>query len=172
MSMILTVNEAGLVALPESVLAIFSITGPRQIELDVQDDGVKLRLGHAVDTASSACTQALQTLSELATSCARPGWDGHGAEPVTAEAHAHARRVLQGLPARLPMPSIGAEPDGHLTLEWYRSPSRVLSLSISPGGELNYAALLGDTSRRTGTEVLGSELPHDLVELISEILAA
>ena len=44
MSMTVTMNEAGLVALPESVLAMFGIKGARQIEIDVQDDGVKLRL--------------------------------------------------------------------------------------------------------------------------------
>jgi hypothetical protein len=116
--------------------------------------------------------QALQALAAQAESCAQPGWDGHGAEPVSDETCRHARRVLTALPVSVPMPTIGAEPDGHLTLEWYRSPSRVLSLSVGPAGELNYAALLGETSRRTGSEVLGSELPHDLIDLINEILVA
>lgn len=49
MSLTVTMNESGLVALPESVLTMFGITGSRQIELDVQDDGVKLRLGHVSD---------------------------------------------------------------------------------------------------------------------------
>ena len=46
-------NEAGLVALPESVLAMFGITGAQQIELDVEDDGVKLRLGHANESGEA-----------------------------------------------------------------------------------------------------------------------
>ena len=50
MSMTVTMNEGGLVALPESVLAMFGVTGAQQIELDVQDDGVKLRFGHAVES--------------------------------------------------------------------------------------------------------------------------
>jgi hypothetical protein len=121
---------------------------------------------------ASARELALHAVSTQALSCACPGWDGHGAEAVAEEACQNARRILGLLPASLPMPSIGAEPDGHLTLEWYRSPSRVLSLSVGPAGELNYAALLGETSRRTGSEVFGSELPHDLVGLIHEVLAA
>ena len=124
------------------------------------------------DAHSPAREQALHAIAAQAESCARPGWDGYGAEPVAPEACRHTRRVLESLPASLPMPSVGAEPDGHLTLEWYRSPSRVLSLSVGPGGELHYAALLGDTSRRTGTEVLGSGLPHDLLELIHDVHAA
>ena len=124
------------------------------------------------DANASVREQALQALAAQAESYALPGWDGYGAEPVAREAYRHTHRVLESLPAGLPMPSVGAEPDGHLTLEWYHSPSRVLSLSIGPGGELNFAALLGHTSRRTGAEVFGSELPHDLLELIHDVLAA
>lgn len=98
--------------------------------------------------------QGFQSLAAQAESCAKPGWDGHGAEPVTLDACRCAYRFVEGLPPGIPMPSVGAEPDGHLTLEWYRSPSRVLSVSVGPAGELNYAALLGEKSRRTGSEVL------------------
>jgi hypothetical protein len=126
----------------------------------------------SADESATAREQALLALAVQVESCAKPGWDGYGAEPVAQEAYRHTHRVLESLPASLPMPSVGAEPDGHLTLEWYRSPSRVLSLSIGPEGELNYAALLGHNSRRTGTEVFGSELPHDLLELIHDVLAA
>jgi bifunctional DNA-binding transcriptional regulator/antitoxin component of YhaV-PrlF toxin-antitoxin module len=53
MSMTLTLNEAGLVVLPKAVLTMFGITGSQQIEIDVQDDGVKLRLGHPAHTQES-----------------------------------------------------------------------------------------------------------------------
>jgi hypothetical protein len=69
------------------------------------------------------------------------------------------------------MPSVGAEPDGHLTLEWYQSPKRVLSVSVGPAGELNYAALLGETSRRTGTEIFQNRVPADLLQLIHQVFA-
>jgi len=48
MSMTVTMNEAGLVALPPSVLALFGIQGATQVEVDVQDDGIKLRFDSAV----------------------------------------------------------------------------------------------------------------------------
>lgn len=44
MSMTVTMNDAGMVALPESVRHLFGIKGARDIELDVESDGVKLRL--------------------------------------------------------------------------------------------------------------------------------
>jgi hypothetical protein len=113
-----------------------------------------------------------QVLASQAEDCANEGWDGHGAMPVTLETYRAAYRFAESLPASAPSPSVGAEPDGHLTLEWYRNPSRVLSLSIGPEGELSYAALLGETSRRTGSERFEQEVPRDLLHLIDEVFAA
>lgn len=113
--------------------------------------------------------QALEAQSE---SCAIPGWDGYGAEPVSLDAYRCAYRIVESLPPGIPMPDVGAEPDGHLTLEWYRSPGRVLSVSVSPEGELNYAALLGGASRRTGREVFQNTVPGDMLHLIRQVFAA
>ncbi|MBK8038448.1 MAG: AbrB/MazE/SpoVT family DNA-binding domain-containing protein [Verrucomicrobiaceae bacterium] len=46
MSMTITMNEAGRLTLPESVRVMFGLAGGQRIELDVQDDGVKLRFEH------------------------------------------------------------------------------------------------------------------------------
>lgn len=116
--------------------------------------------------------RVFQELAAQAESCAQRGWDGHGAEPVSLETYRFAYRLVEMLPHSCPLPGVGAEPDGHLTLEWYRSPSQVLSLSVSPEGVLNYAALLDDTSRRTGSEIFHNRVPEDLLHLIHEIFAA
>jgi bifunctional DNA-binding transcriptional regulator/antitoxin component of YhaV-PrlF toxin-antitoxin module len=50
MSMTITMNEAGRLTLPESVRRMFGLSGDQQIELDVQDDGVKLRFEHPAAT--------------------------------------------------------------------------------------------------------------------------
>ena len=115
--------------------------------------------------------RVFQALAAQAESCDKPGWDGYGAQPVSLEAYRWAYRIVETLPAGVPMPQVGAEPDGHLTLEWYRSPSRVLSVSVSPEGELNYAALLGETSRRTGSEVFQGIMPSDLLHIIHQVVA-
>jgi hypothetical protein len=116
--------------------------------------------------------QVFQALASQAETCEKPGWDGYDAEPVTLDAYRCAYRLVEQLPAGIPMPSVGAEPDGHLTLEWYQSPSRVLSVSVGPSGELNYAALLGETSRRTGSEIFQSRVPGDLLQLIHQVFAS
>jgi bifunctional DNA-binding transcriptional regulator/antitoxin component of YhaV-PrlF toxin-antitoxin module len=45
--MTVTMNESGLVAVPESVRKLFGINGPAQVELDLETDGVRLRFPSA-----------------------------------------------------------------------------------------------------------------------------
>ena len=70
------------------------------------------------------------------------------------------------------MPTVGAESDGDITLEWYSSPEKVISVSISPDGDLNYASLLGTSSRRNGAEPFLGEVPSDLLNLIRRVVQA
>jgi hypothetical protein len=108
--------------------------------------------------------ELLKTFEE----CHEPNWDGYGAQSVRQETYDLAHQFLTALPLSAPVPSIGAEPDGHLTVEWYRSPERTLSVSISPDGELHYAALL-PTERICGTETFRDRMPHVLIDLITRI---
>src|SRR6266516_143743 len=61
-------------------------------------------------------------IQKIAEECAAPGWDGYGASPVTPEAVSQARRFAEAIPTELPTPTIGVEPDGAFTFEWYRNP--------------------------------------------------
>ncbi len=84
-----------------------------------------------------------EELSQVFEECREPNWDGYGAQEVREETYDLARQFLAVLPLSIPVPSIGAEPDGQITVEWYRSPQRTLSVSIGRDGDLHYAALLG-----------------------------
>lgn len=103
--------------------------------------------------------------------CRHPDWDGYGAEPVSSDAFGLACRFLDALPLGTPAPSIGAEPDGHITLEWYKSPQRTLSVSVSPDGKLHYAALIG-SSRQYGTEQFFDVVPDVILNPIDRVMAA
>lgn len=121
-------------------------------------------------THTAALSKQL-AINELATTwaeCRTPNWDGYNAFPVKEETLNYAYAVIQALPLGFPLPSIGAEPDGHLTLEWYKTPCWIISVSVSPEGVLYYAALLGSSNQR-GSEPFFGEIPKRLLSVIQEV---
>lgn len=108
-------------------------------------------------------------LEELWSECQSPNWDGHHALPVSRGSLLHTYQFLESLPLGFRPPSLSADPDGQLTLEWYKSPSRLVSISVDPDGVLHYAGLLG-ANRRYGTETFYGEIPDEILRLIREIL--
>jgi hypothetical protein len=111
---------------------------------------------------------ATEELATIAQECSSANWDGYGAAPVSEETFDQASAFLESLPLGTPAPSVGAEPDGHLTLEWYRSPRLTLSVSASPDGDLHYAALVGP-AKAYGTEPFLGEVPQVILDLIHRV---
>lgn len=118
----------------------------------------------------SAVAIAIEELHYIADECKSVGWDGYGAAPVGRETIDQAERFLNALPLGVDAPSVGAEPDGQITFEWYQSPHRILSVSVSPDGDLHFAALLG-YSRRYGTEPFFGEIPAEILKLVQRATA-
>ena len=112
--------------------------------------------------------EVVDDLYKTVEQCSSANWDGYGATPVIRETFMQACIFLEALPFGTTAPSVGAEPDGNLTLEWYWSPRRTLSVSISPEGELHYAALLGHR-KIYGTEPLWGELSGIVLDIIRQI---
>ena len=104
-------------------------------------------------------------IRKIAEECAAPGWDGYGASPVTPEAVSQARRFAEAIPTELPMPTIGVEPDGALTFEWYRDRTQMLSVSVDASAALPYAAAL-PSGTISGTEIFHGQVPQKLVAVI------
>ena len=109
-----------------------------------------------------------EELREVWQECRKPGWDGHGATPVERAALEAAYRLLDMLPLGFPRPSISAQPDGLLTLEWYRTPTRNFSISIDPIGCIHYAGLFG-ADEHYGTVAFFDGLPERILRLASEV---
>jgi len=135
--------------------------------LDAQFDEGRRRL-RSTYSLGLGITSAGDDLLCVAQECSVSNWDGYGAAPVTDDAYLEARAFLNALPLGTTVPSIGAEPDGHLTFEWHHSPRRTLSVSISPEGDLHYAALIGP-SKLYGTEPFLGEVPQIVLDLIHRI---
>lgn len=115
-------------------------------------------------------THVVDELRQLCQQFQVAGWDGHKALPVAAGSVEHAVQFVESLPATLTVPSVGAEPDGQVTLEWYRSPRHVLSVSVSAEGDLHYAALMG-RNRHYGTIAAG-EAADSIVNLAERVIAS
>lgn len=107
-------------------------------------------------------------LADVWKECSEADWDGHNALPVAWDSYRNAERFLRAMPLRMSVPSIGATPDGQLTLEWAQSRRRRLSVSVSPEGDLHYAALLG-AEKTCGTVPFFSEVPTTILSLIRKV---
>ncbi len=112
-----------------------------------------------------------QELAAIAGECRLPNWDGQGAVPVSPDTLRHAQRFVNSLPSGIFGASVGVEPDGHMTLEWYRDPHWTLSVSVSPESNLYYAALFGASDVR-GREVFQDDVPDLIFNLIRRASAA
>lgn len=115
-----------------------------------------------------AAKGTFQKLEEVYKECSTPGWDGERAVPISREVVSYSQIFLRSLPLGIEAPEIGAEPDGAITLEWYRSAKRVLSISINPGGWIYYAAMIG-ASRKHGVDFAPMGVSEELAKLISMI---
>ena len=111
--------------------------------------------------------ELLKTFEE----CREPNWDGYGAQAVREETYHLAHQFLAALPLSMQVLSIGAAPDRHITVEWYRSLQRTLSVSISPEGNLHFAALLG-SAKSYSTEPFTGAVLKVVADLIHRVTAA
>lgn len=114
--------------------------------------------------------EALADLVAIRKECSRPDWDGYGAKAILNGTVWSAYRFLEALPPGFPAPSVGAESDGDITLEWHRSPRRTISVSVSSDDTLHYSALLGP-NKQYGTEIFFGEAPRTILDLARRVLA-
>lgn len=87
---------------------------------------------------------------------------------VSADVKNTAVRFIQNLPLGYPQPDVTSEPDGHINLEWYRSPRRVISVSVAPNNRLHWAALIGTESPRGAVRYIES-IPTTILDQIARV---
>jgi hypothetical protein len=133
----------------------------------IAEGWAQLRKSNSFGAGIEAATEELRGIAD---ECSSMGWDGYGAAPVRQETIRQAESFLNALPLGMTAPSVGAEPDGQITFEWYQSPQRILSVSVSPEGDLHYAALLG-YRKSYGTELFFGEIPSDILNLAHRVVS-
>lgn len=112
-----------------------------------------------------------QAIQDVSVECRAPGWDGYAAAAVTTEILERAIAFAEAIPSGLPMPEVGAEPDGQTTFEWHLALRQTLSVSVDDDGMLHYTALLGKETF-SGSEAFRGSMPRGLVDLIGRVNAA
>jgi len=122
-------------------------------------------------TSGGHTRDLLNSLTEVFWECADQNWDGHGAAPITLQTVCNACRLIETLPVHLAQAEIAPEPDGQLAFEWHHNSKRTLSVSVSPDGDLHFAALLG-ARKIYGTEPFTGSLPKTIADLIKQIQPA
>ena len=65
-----------------------------------------------------------------------PDWDGYDAEPISDEACEYAQQIYNYFELK---PDPGADPDGMVSLEWYKKDDYQLGLSVDKFGNCYYA---------------------------------
>jgi hypothetical protein len=114
-------------------------------------------------------TGTLQQLYIIYKECSSAGWDGEQAIPISLEVLKNALKFLFSFPSGIEAPVICAEPDGAITLEWYRSPNKVISISINPDGLVYWAALIGARGRH-GKDRAMLGVHDDLLRIILNVI--
>ncbi len=137
----------------------------------IVDEASRRNRERLAETVTFSRQPTFDELWDVWNNCREGDWDIHGADPVMRDTLRNAYEFIEALPPGCPLPSIGSEPDGHITLEWYRSPSWLLSVSVSPEGVLYYAALLGDEDPR-GSCRFDGEIPETILYWIRRVGAA
>ena len=107
-------------------------------------------------------------LHDVYEECKSANWDGFGAEPVEQDTYRLAYSIIEALPLNFPRPGIGTDPDGQITMEWYRSANRTLSVSVDPGGFLHYAGIFGSEKSYGSIDVYSDFLPK-LTRLVMRV---
>ncbi len=136
----------------------------RAVERQVDRANRRLRKLATFGIESHIRSELVDTFQE----CRQADWDGYDGLPVTVDSFVLAKRFLRALPLGAPLPSVGAEPDGQLTLEWSSGVRRTLSISFDPAGDLHYAALIGP-GRMCGTEPFVETVPATILNLLRQV---
>ncbi len=111
----------------------------------------------------------LPEMQEVLAETSYPNWNGYGAEPVSMMSFERAKHFISLLPGSTPVPGVSASPSGQILLEWYRAPKQLLSVSVSPIGQLHFSALVGN-EESYGVRDFVDRPPEDISRLIGEVM--
>lgn len=111
---------------------------------------------------------AIEAVYHISQATDQTGLPVDGGVAISGDVRDLAIRFIRQLPLAFPQPQVSGESDGNINLEWYRSPRRVLSVSVAPGGRLHWAALIGTESPR-GVVRYTDRVPPTILDQIARV---
>ena len=146
--------------IPQGVSDAAYITDNCNAEIQIQSQQTATGYNHELEGS-------LATVLEEGNSAE---WIADGNKQIQASTIMFAKLFIESLPANFQSPTIEPEPDGDISIEWYKEKRRLLSASISSVGSIEWAALLGSEDPR-GTINFTGKAPETIVFHLSRILA-
>jgi hypothetical protein len=74
-----------------------------------------------------------------------------------------AIRFATALPASLPAPEVGTDPDGEISFDWLGPANKIFSVSVDSHGRLAYAGRFGEKRKINGVEQLVENCPPEII---------
>ena len=105
--------------------------------------------------------ETLADLDRIARVCSDFFWDAYDALPVRPATVERVRRLLKTMPADIPLPDIGPEPDGSIGMDWDFGDSGHVIVSVPEEGRIAFSVT------RSGAIDSWADLPL-LVELAAQ----
>ena len=106
-------------------------------------------------------------LSDILQECSSPDWDGYDAKPIDRTSVRYVCQFLGKLPSDISYPELSAEPNGDLTMVWFKRNYHLI-IGIDNTGQIAW----GGTSPRGriyGDAKFGSDIPEELIDLLHSI---
>ncbi len=120
------------------------------------------------DTVTFSKQPLFDQLIDVFLECSEDGWEGEGSAAVDRRTLLITKELVESLPMAYRTPTITGEPDGHVNLEWYVSPRRILTVSVNPNATLHWAALIGAEDPRGSCQFYG-DAPKTLLYWIGRV---
>ena len=112
---------------------------------------------------------AFAELAGLIGRASKPNWDQYNGQPLSVDVYYLALRFLVALPATLPAPEVGLDPDGEVSFEWTNGPEKIFTVSADAKGRLSYAGLFGEGKTAHGTEVFDDTIPETIIRNVERL---
>jgi hypothetical protein len=136
---------------------------PKEPALDsAQGPTIEHQSPQLVETTNRTLQKVLNELDEVRSEASSEGWDGYGARPINPDSYDFAARFLKALPASAPLPEVGADNEGEVSLDWLFGERKALTVAIGPTGRCTFAWMNGKSTSR-GTDWIKDEIPAPIV---------